>query len=266
MRLTSRSEKIKRLRRLVERSSYRRSEQAFVVEGPRAIEAGLRARADIEAIYYAGNLHPGHEGLIKRAFDSGYSLFEVEPGVLEPVLDLSNAQPIAAIASMPASREIDFANAKPIVVVDQIRDPGNAGTIIRSAHGAGVLDVVFGSGSVDPYNAKVVRSSAGSIFFVNLHLGASASVVLAEIKAAGYRAIGASADGGTIYSEADLANSLALVIGNEADGISPEVFALLDLSVRVPTASSLESLNASMAATVLLFESLRQRSSEIITA
>ena len=253
------NEQIKRLRKLVEKPSFRQTERAFVVEGPRAIEAAIAARADLEAIYFGTNLHPRHAPFIKRAYELGYSLFEVDAGVLEPVLDLSHAQPIAAIAAMPPMRPIGFDSNAPIVVLDQLRDPGNAGTIIRSAHASGSRDVIFLGGSVDPYNAKVVRSSAGSVFFVNIHQDLSVDATIAQIKAGGFRLVGAIASAETPYSQAAIANSVAFVIGNEADGISDEVASRLDLSVRIPTETSLESLNASMAATILLFESRRQR-------
>ena len=257
--LSSRSDKIKRLAKLVQKTSFRSQEQAFVVEGPRSIEAALRAKADLEAIYFATNLHGSHQSLIRTAFDRGYPVFEVESKVLESVLDPANAQPIAAIARIPNRSDLNRKYAGPVVVLDELRDPGNAGTILRSAHAVGVSSVFFLPGSVDPYNPKVVRSSAGSIFFVEVLQPQSKIDILEDLKAQGYCILGTYSDARVLYSDADLCRPIAVVVGNEAFGITAEVSEMVDLMVAIPTAPSLESLNASMAATVLLFEAMRQR-------
>jgi TrmH family RNA methyltransferase len=141
------------------------------------------------------------------------------------------------------------AAASLVLVADRLGDPGNAGTIIRSAEAAGADAVVLTPGSVDPFNPKVIRASAGSLFRI--------PVVEAPLDAIGLRLLGTSSHHGTIYTDADLAGPVAIVVGNEAHGLPAD--APMGAWVTIPIAGSVESLNAAMAATVLLFEADRQR-------
>ncbi|CAG4931009.1 MULTISPECIES: RNA methyltransferase [Acidithrix] len=259
MRLSGRSERIKRLRKLVSKASFRLSERAFVLEGPNCLEAALRSGIDLEGVYYSCDLNQSHFPLITDSFERGISVFEVESGLLEAILDLSNAQPVVAVAPMETRRTPSSSTTLPILVLDEIRDPGNAGTIIRSAHASGIREIVFLPGCVDPYNPKVVRSSVGSIFFVDVTVAVDKDDTLAEISNRGYEIYGTSLGSQLSYVDAQLSANVAIVIGNEAFGITKEVEDRCDKMVRIPTAPSLESLNASMAATLLLFESARQR-------
>lgn len=269
--LTSSSEKIKRLRKLVERANFRSSERAFVIEGPNAFEALLRSGYDIEALFYSQDLNSNHRSLISHAFERGISVFEVSEGVLESVMDLVNAQPIVAIAPIPTLRDPSLLKSNPVLLLDELRDPGNAGTIIRSAHATGVCDIYFLPGCVDPYNPKTVRASVGSIFFVNCYVGLSKINAVSQLKLAGYKVFYASSEDtegshkAVIHTDLDFKENIAIVIGNEATGVSDEMMVICDGAVTIPTLGSLESLNASMAATVLLFESWRQRGMRLST-
>ncbi len=263
--LTSTNEKLKRLRKLVHSANFRSTERAFVIEGPNAVEAMLRSDFNVEALFFSADLKQNHMLLLSQAYERGLAVFEVAPGTLESSLDLTNAQPLVAIAPIPDSKPLDLNGASPLLILDELRDPGNAGTIIRSAHATGVHSIVFLPGSVDPYNPKVVRSSAGSLFFTKCHTNLDRSECfsrLRELNTPTYFALASQdiqSDNTHVYTELDLASKVAMVIGNEAHGVSNETKALCDGGITIPTLDSLESLNASMAATVLLFESWRQR-------
>ncbi len=144
-----------------------------------------------------------------------------------------------------------------VVVTDDVRDPGNAGTVLRTADAAGADAVVFCGGTVDPYNPKTVRSSAGSLFHVPLVVEADTERALAGLADLGYRRLGAVVRDGEDYAACDWSVPTALVLGNEAAGLRPGL--ALDGYVAIPMAGRAESLNVGMACAVLCFEALRQR-------
>ena len=140
-----------------------------------------------------------------------------------------------------------------------VNDPGNAGTLLRSADAAGVDLVVFCDDSVDPYNPKCVRAAAGSLFRIPTIRAADATATLKDLRAAGVRTLGLVARGGTDYDTVDYAVPSAVVVGSEAHGLPPTVESLVDEKVTIPMRGPIESLNVGMAGTIVCFEALRQR-------
>ncbi len=253
------SARVKRIRKLAEKASFRHEQGAFVVEGPRAVEAALRASAELEGVFYSSALADDWAGVLDLAASADVPVDEVEAGALSSILSAESPQGLAAVARMPGPMAEAPLTGGITVVLDEIRDPGNAGTILRSAHAAGVASVVFLPGSVDPYNPKSVRASAGSIFFVECRRPDSKQGLLARALESGYRLVGTSAQAEVNCFDSDLTGRLALVVGNEGSGISVEVASRIGEWVRIPTVGSLESLNVAIATSVLLFEALRQR-------
>ncbi len=151
------------------------------------------------------------------------------------------------------------ADADLVVVLADVRDPGNAGTILRSALAAGADAAVFGSGSVDPYHPKTVRSGAGALFRLPVVRGMETPAAIEALKALGFSVIGADASGDTSYTEVDMTGRVAIVLGNEAWGLPAETAALIDRSVAIPMPGPSESLNVGIAGALLLFEAVRQR-------
>jgi TrmH family RNA methyltransferase len=148
-----------------------------------------------------------------------------------------------------------------VIVCVGVGDPGNLGTILRSAAASGCRAVVCCGGSVDPYNPKCVRASAGALLRVAVVTGGDPIPVLEQLRARGWECVASVPRGGTSHTDADLSGPVALLLGNEARGLDPQVEALVDRSVTVEIAESAESLNVAMAATVLAFEARRQRES-----
>jgi TrmH family RNA methyltransferase len=146
-----------------------------------------------------------------------------------------------------------------VVVCADLRDPGNAGTVLRSAEGAGAGAVVLCDGSVEAFNPKTVRASAGALFHVPVVQGGAPEEVLDRLGEAGLRRLGAAATGGAPHTGTDLTAPLALILGNEASGLPPGLSERLDGLVTVPLVGRSESLNVGMAAAVLCFEVARQR-------
>jgi TrmH family RNA methyltransferase len=247
---------VQRLRRLVRQRSARQAEQVFVVEGAKVLAEALRAEAGLEALF----LGPGaDEGLAEDAMARGARVFRLEPGVLERVADTVSPQPEIAIVRDIAVPLEAVATASLLVVCVDVRDPGNAGTILRSAEASGADGVICCEGSVDLFNPKAVRASAGSLFHVPVVAGGDPVAVLQQIGDWGQRRLGAVARAGTDYAALDLTAPTAFVLGNEANGLPPAVEPLIDEGVSIPMAGHAESLNVGMAAAVLCFEASRQR-------
>lgn len=232
------------------------------MEGPKLLAEAVRAGARIHAVYVdpSGASAP-MTGLLEQAADAGAERFDLAPGVLSRVSDAVTPQPVAAIVAMVDVSLPALAAPAPdlaVVCVD-VQDPGNAGTILRSAVAAGAQAVVFCAGAVDVYNPKAVRASAGAVFQVPLVTGPEPVEVLAQFGRDGLRRLTTVARGGVDYADCDLTEPTALVLGNEAHGLPPGVEEHVDASVSIPMVGPTESLNVAMAATVICFEAARQR-------
>jgi TrmH family RNA methyltransferase len=249
---------IKRLRRLSGRRSARSAEGAFVIDGPTLLRDALDAGVPLGEVVAEAQCPAD---LLARAAEAGATVRSVDDGVLARVTDTVTPQPVAAIARFadvaPATAA---AAAGPLaLVLVGVRDPGNAGTLLRSAEAAGAGAVLFCDGSVDPYGPKCVRASAGSVFRVAVTRSGGAVEALACLASAGLATLATVARGARSYDEVDLADPVALVLGNEAHGLPGDVAVRVERAVSIPMVGRTESLNVGMAGTILCFESLRQR-------
>ena len=217
-----------------------------------ALAAGTR----VHEVFVADDAPPDVHDVADRASAPVHTLAK---GVMERVADTVTPQPILAVASFVDVPLEELADATFLVVCVDVRDPGNAGTVLRSAEAAGADGVVCCGGSVDLYNPKTVRASAGSLFHVPVVAGGDPVMVLERIGSWGVRRLGTSARTGTDYADADLTQRVAFVLGNEGAGLPPALADHLDGHVSIPMAGRAESLNVGMAAAVLCFEAARQR-------
>jgi RNA methyltransferase, TrmH family len=288
--LAYRHQRVQRLRRLVGRRSARKDEGRFVIEGVNLLEEALSARVPVEAVYIdgdwarqggalssedgadangpetAGDNGTGARarlsGLLDRSLEVGARVFELEPGVLARVADTVTPQPVMAIVETPRFELSGIGAGRPqlVVVCVDVRDPGNAGTVVRSGWASGADAVVFCEGSVDPWNPKAVRSSAGAVLHMPVITAGPPPVVLREIGEWGMRRLGAVREGGADYATLDLTLATAFVFGNEAAGLPVELLGGdIDGWVSIPMPGGAESINVGMAAAVLCFEAARQR-------
>jgi TrmH family RNA methyltransferase len=266
--LALRHQKVQRLRRLLSRRSARDADRAFVVEGAKLLGEALAAGVPIESLYLAPGIGEGRAAVsdvAQRAFDAGARVYELAPGVLERVADTVTPQPVMAVVPFVDRPLHDLRAADLVVVAVDVRDPGNAGTVLRSAEAAGAGGVLCCGGSVDVYNPKTVRASAGSLFHVPVVAGGDPVEVLRVMASWGVRRLGTTASGGVDYAELDLTGPIAIVLGNEATGLPSAVEAELDEQVTIPMVGRTESLNVGMAAAVLCFEAARQRRATAVT-
>ena len=252
------SARVKRLRQLIDRRAARERERAFVVEGPTLVGDAMDAGVELECLFVA----PGAaDPVVARAVAGGIPVLALAPGVLERVAGTVTPQPVLAVARVVDVDLEALAGASLVVVCVDIRDPGNLGTVLRSAEASGVGGIICCDGSVDVYNPKCVRASAGSLFHTRIVARGEPVKVLGTLGGWGLRRLGTRPDGGVPYFSADMTAPTALVLGNEAHGLPLSAAAELDGWVSIPMAGRAESLNVGMAAAVLCFEAARQRAS-----
>ncbi len=250
------SARVKRLRQLVERRAVRAREHAFVVEGPTSVGDALDAGVELECLF----VPPGtSEPVVARASAGGVPVYDLAPGVLERVAGTVTPQPVLAVARAVDVELEQLAGVSLVVVCVDIRDPGNLGTVLRSAEASGVGAVICCDGSVDVYNPKCVRASAGSLFHTRVVAGGEPVKVLGTLGGWGLRRLGTRPHDGEPYYRVDMTVPTALVLGNEANGLPAPAAGALDGWVTIPMAGRSESLNVGMAAAVLCFEAARQR-------
>jgi TrmH family RNA methyltransferase len=226
------------------------------------LRTALDAGAEVESVYVDGDAERRAEvaGLLERAHETGSRVFELAPGVLGRVADTVTPQPLLSVLRIRSHDLSALHGASFVVVCADVRDPGNAGAVIRAADAAGAEAVVCCRGTADPYNPKTVRASAGSVLHLPVVPAGEPAGVLEELGRSGLRRVGAVAHGGVPHTEADMRGPVALVLGNEAAGLPDGLSGVIDDRVSIPMAGKAESLNVSLAAAVLCFEVRRQRS------
>lgn len=246
--------KVKRLRRLIHQRSFREREGVFVAEGTTLLREALTAGRVPKAVFFA----PGADAeLLEAARRAGSPTYALAPGVIEAVSDTVTPQPVCSVLT-PVDVALAALPAQGVVVVAvDVRDPGNAGTLVRSAAAAGAAGVVLCDGSVELYNPKVVRSAAGALFHLPVVTSVDVATVLKTLRAGGRRTFAAVARDGADYVEADLTGPVALIVGNEAHGL-PATLADVDGRITIPMSGETESLNVGVATAVLCFEAARQ--------
>jgi TrmH family RNA methyltransferase len=252
-----------------------------VAEGAELIRTALDVGASVESVYVSpdGGDDPATQEVCRRALAVGARVFPLAPGVLERVADTVTPQPVLAVLPMLADADAvreptpdagaDATNTAVapwspapgalVVVLVDVRDPGNAGTVLRAADAAGATAVVFAAESVDPYNPKTVRASAGSLFHVPFTVRPDPVGLAAGFATAGFRTLATVVRDGEDYAGLDWSVPTAVFFGNESSGLDPALTARLDGTVAIPMAGRAESLNVGVASAVVAFEAFRQR-------
>ena len=252
---STRSPHVARLRRLHERKGRQQS-GTFLAEGPDCVAAALDAGWVREVL-----AEPGHP-LAVRARNAGVPVHDAEGRVITAICDTKTAQGIVAECDLPnVTVEQALSGAGPIVVCDRLADPGNLGTIIRTAEAVGASGVLTTHGSVDTWNPKVVRASAGSIFRIPVVQLASAVEAMQRTRQAGWMTVALSAQAPvTVFDVvADRTRAggghtrIAWMVGSEAHGIDAQAATAADVRARIPMSPTVESLNAAIAVAICLY-------------
>jgi RNA methyltransferase, TrmH family len=249
-----------------------------VAEGAELVRCALEAGLPVESVYVApeGDHDAATQAVCRRAQAAGARIFLLGPGVVERVADTVTPQPVLAVLPMPAEPAAGTAGSERpagaadtpvwavepwslVVVLVEVRDPGNAGTVLRAADASGSAAVVFAGNCVDPYNPKTVRASAGSLFHVPLVVRDEPLALAAELSSAGFRTLATVVRDGQDYADVDWSVPTALFLGNESAGLDPAVVGAADGRLAIPMEGRAESLNVGVACAVVCFEANRQR-------
>lgn len=254
-----RSERVKSVRALARRSARART-GLFLAEGPQAVRETVRHRPDVVRELYVETAAAAGERwgeILAMARAAGRPAHEVDAAVLAAMSDTASPQGGLAVCRTLDVALDDVLAARPrlLCVLAHVRDPGNAGTVLRGADATGADAVIVSEASVDVYNPKVVRSTAGSLFHVPVVLGVDVLPLLVRLRRAGVRTYAADGSGATLLGQVDVSIPHAWIFGNEAWGLPEQTQRACDDVVAVPIPGRAESLNLAMAATVCLYAS-----------
>jgi TrmH family RNA methyltransferase len=231
------------------------------IEGPNLLRETLRASLKIETVFVA----QGFEALLTEiGLPDEIDVLALPKEILDSALTTESPQPVAALVEPPnwswAHMLGGIQNANPLLILlAELQDPGNLGTILRSAEAFGATGVISLPGTVSPWNPKAVRASAGSVFRMPL-IESTPDECFAQLRSSNIRILTTAVQGAESASVADLTRPTALLVGNEGSGVPQELASLCDGAITIPTPGPVESLNAAVAASVLLYEAARQRS------
>lgn len=257
--------KIKQIQKLIKQSRTRRKERAFVVEGWKMTSEAL-IRNLVLHLYITESEKKSYEEHLKRLgcnLDGKKGLVEiVADSVFRQISDTVTPQGILAIVQMPeySCQQVIAGNAGGIydtaklLVLEDIQDPGNMGTILRTAEGAGMSGIVLTKGCVDLFNPKVVRSTMGALFRVPFYICEDLIQEIKNLQQLGFSFYAAHLQGEKDYSQPSYEGKLGILIGNEANGLRDSVAELADMKVKIPMEGELESLNAAVSAALFVYE------------
>ena len=257
---SNKNQHVQHIRELLAKRASRETHESFIVEGVRLCEEAIHAGYLPRLVMYSEDCSPRGMELVNKAHTAGSKVFCVKKDVLDALSGTESTQGILMAMPMtplPLPEDLHF-----IVIIDQLRDPGNLGTILRSSVAAGAQAVLCTPGSVDAWSPKVVRSAMGAHFHLPVLQKEWHEIhALCKKRPHPLTVFLAESEKGTALWQADLKKPIALVIGGEADGASDEVKHGVDALLNIPMPGGFESLNAAVAASIILFEVVRQRNS-----
>jgi len=255
------NETIKHIRKLKEKK-YRDEFGEYIVEGIKLINEAIEEEQDVKTIIVCDNCNKAEEINQNSMYEvAKHKCVYVDEKVFHSITEVQNPQGIlAVVGKQNKEKEIDFGEDL-IVVLDDIQDPGNLGTILRTVDSVGLKQIIVSKKSGDVYNSKVVRSTMGAIFRVNVIESDNLVETIKQIKKHKFEVVSTSLD--TDKSMYDIEyKKTVIVIGNEANGVSQEIQEMSDKKIKIPMLGKTESLNASVATGIVLYEYVRQKLSK----
>ncbi len=252
------NEIIKNIKKLKEKK-YRDQTGEYIIEGIKLVEEAISENAKINKIVVCEDCE--NDGNIPKELMyeiAKYDCIYVSKKIFESISDVNTPQGILAVIKKCSGEEEISYDEDIIVVLDGIQDPGNLGTILRTVDSIGLKQIVLSEKCADPYNPKVVRSTMGAIFRVNIIQSKNIINSLKDIKKNKYKLLATSLETNESIYDVDF-NKKTIIIGNEANGVSKEVFEIVDKKVKIPMLGKTESLNAAVATGVILYEYARRK-------
>lgn len=243
----------------LKQKKYRTQNGLYLAEGLRTAEEAVAYKA-VETLFYVATDDERTMRLLEDAAAQNIKLVCVSENVMKKIADTETPQGIIAVCKMRQPKlENLLASGKMLLVLDRVGDPGNIGTMLRTADAAGIGGLVLLKGCADIYAPKTVRSSMGSLFHIPVLSGVSEQEFVSAAKKAGYDLLVTCLDGADNLYKADLSGRIAFVMGNEAGGVNESLLEKADKRVYIPMAGRAESLNVAMAAGIVMFEALRRK-------
>lgn len=256
------SSQVKHVISLLSKAKERKKNNEYVVEGIRMVSevpADLLVKIYMSERFQNNNSEYVKE-LVKKQGISGDSIEIVADNVFDRMSQTQTPQGIMAVVRMKDNSLSDMLSGNPLLIlVENLQDPGNLGTIIRMGEGAGVTGVIMSPNTVDIYNPKTIRSTMGSIFRVPFIYVQDFGEAVSECQKSGVKVYAAHLDGRNTYLGEDYSKGTAFLIGNEGNGLTDDITKQADTLIRIPMQGEVESLNAAIACTILTYEAVRQR-------
>lgn len=251
------NKQVRRVANLVKKARARREEHLYVVEGLRMCRELSPEQTEI--LYLSESFLKEKE---HREMTKGFAWEAVSDQVMKVMADTQTPQGILALVRQrewTLEEMLEGQDSPHLMILETVQDPGNLGTILRAGEGAGITGLIMNTGTADIYNPKVIRSTMGSIYRVPFICADDLQAVCRRLRQRGIRLFAAHLEGATEYDREDYTVPCGFLIGNEANGLTEETASLADARIRIPMAGQVESLNAAVAASVLMFEAARQR-------
>jgi TrmH family RNA methyltransferase len=260
--ISSRDNSIVKFLRSLADPKRRKKEQAFLIEGVKMVEEALRDNLGVKTVVAVPSLTQHHgKGVLKLSESKGIDIVWVSERLMDVLAESKSPQPVMAVVLMKQHTEESLLNhqARLIVVAHQLQDPGNLGSIIRTAEAVGASGIAITSNTVDPFNAKAVRASMNSILRLPVVLIGDIAMFIQKCRQAGFQTVATALDGDKTHFAVDLTKPTTVIVGQEGAGLPQDIMAAIDLRVRIPMADTIDSLNVATAAAVVLYEAMRQR-------
>lgn len=244
----------KDLKKLKDKKKYRDEKKQYIVEGFRFVKEAIKSNTSLEYVIFTEDFCEKEKEFIDSLEKLNIKLVIMAKVLLNEICDTENPQGIIAVVEFKNS-VLNLGNM--IILVDKVQDPGNMGTIIRTAHAVGASSIIITKGTVDIYNDKVLRSSMGSIFYIPVIEDYNLDLIK-DLKSKEYKLLVSSLQGENNFFEENLKGKVIIAVGNEGNGVSDEVYEISDIKVKIPMPGNSESLNVAIATSVMMYEKLRQ--------
>lgn len=242
----------KEIKKLKEKK-HRIKSNKYLIEGLRFVEEAIKSKVSIDSIIFTESFKEKNPDLFLK-INENIKLIQMNEALLKQLCSTENPQGIVGVINM---QNKELKSGELVVLVDKVQDPGNMGTIIRTAHAAGAAGIVMTKGTVDIYNDKTLRSTMGSIFYIPIVEDDSLDFVK-SLKKEGYKLVVSSLQGKNNFFEENLQGKVLIAVGNEGNGVSDEVYDIADIKVKIPMPGEAESLNVAVATSIMIYEKIRQ--------
>ena len=255
IKIESKDNALFKLTKKLKERKHRTKENKYIIEGFRLVEEAFKAGCNVEYIFLCDNGDEKVDKYLNEYLDKT-KCYLISEALFIQLCSTENPQGVIAVLEQRNNEKEIYGDF--FLLCDKVQDPGNLGTIIRSAHAAGVNGIILTKGTVDIYNDKTIRSTMGSIFYIPIIYDDNDLSFLHKLKNDGFSLVATSLQESKNFYDEDLRGKVILSVGNEGNGISEEIFALADKKVKIPMPGGAESLNVGVATSVILFERVRQ--------